>query len=135
VRVSCPAHDPALGRDAWFEVPVADMLHVVLDTNIFSRNARRDSAPFRALERLARAGMLQIHVPAVVAREFKTQQVESIETLLKETMAALKKLQRNSGDDEFGKFASDTIEAAEAQLKGARAWKRDFRCDVRYRNA
>ena len=97
------------------------MQDVVLDTSIFSGNPRRDSAPFRALVRLAQAGMVQIHVPEVVKGEFIGQLREKIEEPLKEMIAALKPLRHTNNGDEFGTFASDTIKAAKAKVAQAKA--------------
>jgi len=96
------------------------MLHVVLDTSIYTGNAKRDSSPFRALVRLAQAGVVQIHIPEVVRREFTGQQREKIEVPLKEMIATLKKLRRTNGGDEFGTFANDTINAARVKAAGAK---------------
>jgi hypothetical protein len=52
------------------------MVHVVLDTNIFSSNRRRDSGPFHALVRLCNGSKVTLHVPYVVKQEFLSQQQE-----------------------------------------------------------
>lgn len=49
--------------------------HVVLDTNIYRKSPKRKDLAFLALERLAKAGLIQLHLPYVVEREFQTQQV------------------------------------------------------------
>lgn len=49
--------------------------HVVLDTNIYRKSPKRKDLAFLALERLAKAGLVQLHLPYVVEREFQTQQV------------------------------------------------------------
>jgi hypothetical protein len=87
------------------------MLHVVLDTSIYSGNPRRSSPPFRALIRLAKANVVQLHVPEITKREFTGQQREKIETSLKEVAAALNKLRRIVDDGQLGIFTPDTIEA------------------------
>jgi rRNA-processing protein FCF1 len=52
------------------------MIHVVLDTNIFYSNRRRDSGPFHALVRLCNGSKVTLHVPYVVKHEFLSQQKE-----------------------------------------------------------
>jgi hypothetical protein len=52
------------------------LIHVVLDTNIFRNNPDRSNLNFRALEKLAKANSVKLHIPYVVEREFQTQQRE-----------------------------------------------------------
>jgi hypothetical protein len=47
-----------------------------LDTNIYRHNPKRDNLNFKAIEKLANAGWLKLHIPYVVEREFQTQQRE-----------------------------------------------------------
>jgi hypothetical protein len=47
---------------------------LILDTNIYRKNPRRDNLPFSALSRLCKADVVQLYVPYVVLREFQTQQ-------------------------------------------------------------
>lgn len=47
---------------------------LVLDTNIYRKNPRRDNLPFTALSSLCKADIVKLYVPYVVAREFQTQQ-------------------------------------------------------------
>lgn len=49
--------------------------HVVLDTNIYRKSPKRKDLAFLALERLAAAGLVEVHLPYVVEREFQTQQM------------------------------------------------------------
>ena len=50
------------------------MIHIVLDTNIYRHNPSRDNLNFKAVEKLAAARWLKLHIPYVVEREFQTQQ-------------------------------------------------------------
>jgi hypothetical protein len=52
------------------------LLHVVLDTNIYRANPKRDNLGFQAIVKLADAGWLKLHIPYVIEREFQTQQRE-----------------------------------------------------------
>lgn len=52
------------------------MIHVVLDTNVYRNNPKRDNLGFQAIEKLAGAGWLKLHIPYVIEREFQTQQRE-----------------------------------------------------------
>ena len=49
--------------------------HVVLDTNIYRKNPSRSDLAFQALERLCKAGIMKLHLPYIVEREFQTQQL------------------------------------------------------------
>lgn len=46
----------------------------MLDTNIYRHNPARDNLGFRALEKMAKAGLLKLHIPYIIEREFQTQQ-------------------------------------------------------------
>ncbi|AYQ56215.1 hypothetical protein MS2017_0472 [Bathymodiolus thermophilus thioautotrophic gill symbiont] len=52
------------------------MIHVILDTNIYRKNPNRENLDFKALEELAKANSIRLHIPYVVLREFQTQQKE-----------------------------------------------------------
>jgi hypothetical protein len=54
------------GHDFWTH----PMIHLVLDTNIYTADRRRDSGPLRARMRLCKGGMVKLHVPYVVTNEF-----------------------------------------------------------------
>ncbi len=56
-------------------MPATPKFHVVLDTNIYRKNPKRKGLAFLALERLAKAGSIHLHLPYIVEREFQTQQV------------------------------------------------------------
>lgn len=60
--------------------------HLVLDTNIYRKSPKRKDLAFLALERLAKTGLAQVHLPYVVEREFQTQQVAQYK---KETDASI----------------------------------------------
>lgn len=66
---------------------------VVLDTNIYRSNPRRDNLPFSALSRLCKADVVQLFVPYIVLREFQTQQ----STQVKKQLAALVSAARSLG--------------------------------------
>lgn len=67
---------------------------VVLDTNIYRSNPRRDNLPFSALSRLCKADVVQLFVPYIVLREFQTQQ----STQGKKQLAALVSAARSLGN-------------------------------------
>lgn len=49
------------------------MLHVFVDTNIFSKNKLRESAVFRVFSRASCRGEIKLHISEITRREFVTQ--------------------------------------------------------------
>lgn len=70
------------------------MIHVVLDTNIYRNNPKRDNLSFSALEKLSNAGRLKLHIPFVIEREFQTQQREIYKKDLEKAKSGLSGLLR-----------------------------------------
>jgi PIN domain len=68
--------------------------NVVLDTNIYRKNPSRSDLPFQALERLCKAGVLCLHLPYVVEREFQTQQVAQYQKDISESLSGLERIIR-----------------------------------------
>lgn len=69
-------------------------VHVVLDTNIYRKDPTRSDLSFKALERLCKAGIVKLHLPYVVEREFQTQQLAQYTTELKASIAGLNSIIR-----------------------------------------
>jgi hypothetical protein len=101
------------------------MLHAVLDTSIYSGNPLRNNLAFRALIRLAKAGRVQLHISEITKREFTGQQSDRIESPLKEALASLKKLRKSNKGDEFGAFATETMDAIAALAAKAKSGSKD----------
>jgi PIN domain len=68
--------------------------NVVLDTNIYRKNPARSDLPFQALERLCKAGVLCLHLPYVVEREFQTQQVLQYQQGITDSLKGLESIIR-----------------------------------------
>lgn len=66
--------------------------HVVIDTNIYRKSPKRKDLAFLALERLAIAGLVEVHLPYVVEREFQTQQLAQYKKELDATVNGLESL-------------------------------------------
>jgi hypothetical protein len=58
--------------EAKIKMPTFDAL---LDTNIYRKNPPRNDLAFQALERLCSNGVVKLHLPYIVEREFQTQQI------------------------------------------------------------
>jgi hypothetical protein len=69
-------------------------LHIFLDTCVLTRDPKRDTAAFRALERLAQKGSVTIHVSDVTVREFVSQEEGQFEKLVNQLQNTLRDIQR-----------------------------------------
>lgn len=70
------------------------MIHVLIDTSIYRQNPKRDSLNFIAIEKLADANWLKVHIPYIVEREFQTQQREIYSKDLSNALSGLNGLER-----------------------------------------
>ncbi len=70
------------------------MIHVVIDTSVYRQDPSRRKAGFKAVERLAKAEQLRLHIPFIVKREFLTQQIEEYEKHLTSIDSGINSLQR-----------------------------------------
>jgi hypothetical protein len=84
------------------------MIHLVLDTNIYAADRRRDSGPLRALMRLCKGGMVKLHVPYVVKNEFLSQQRDRARRLLKDLRGVADELSSITAHATLAKFAEST---------------------------
>jgi len=89
------------------------MIHVVLDTNVFSSDRRRNSGAFRAFARLCKGGKVKLHIPFVVNHEFLSQQKQEVRKLLKDLHSIANELGTMTPDDEISGFAEGTKKRAE----------------------
>lgn len=103
------------------------MIHVVLDTNIYRNNPKRDNLHFKAIEKLSKAGSLCLHIPYVVLREFQTQQRETYSQDLKNAVTGLSGLSKKLLDkdildklsamnDELENESENILSNAESQI-------------------
>lgn len=93
---------------------VMRMVHVVLDTNIFSGNRRRDSGPFHALVRLCNGSKLTLHVPYVVKHEFLSQQKDLARKHFEDIRGSASKLQDITRQGNIITFAKGIERSAES---------------------
>jgi hypothetical protein len=73
-------------------------MHVLIDTCIYRQDRRRNKPGFRAVKRLAQAGVIQLHVPLFVKREFVSQQAEDAEEDITKITDAAKRIARLTND-------------------------------------
>jgi hypothetical protein len=98
------------------KLSVLPMVHVVLDTNIFSGNRRRDSGPFHALVRLCHGSKVRLYVPYVVKQEFLSQQTDQARKLFDGILGSANKLRDIAPLAQISKF-SNAVEKAADNLK------------------
>ncbi len=51
----------------------ANMINIILDTNIFTKNPKLDNAAFSSIKGLAKANKLCIHLPYIIENEYLSQ--------------------------------------------------------------
>lgn len=85
--------------------------NVVLDSSIYRNNPKRDDLAFKALERLCNAGVLGLHLPYVVAREFQTQQNANYKKHLDAATSAMNSILRLGVSPGLAKNVSTILES------------------------
>jgi predicted DNA-binding protein (UPF0278 family) len=89
------------------------LIHVVLDTNIYRNNPRRDNLHFKALERLSKMSVICVHIPYVVLREFQTKQREIYLKDLEKAVSGLTGLSKKQLD----KTALDKLNEIKSEIE------------------
>jgi hypothetical protein len=97
------------------------MIHVVLDTNVFTGDPKRNGGPFRALVRLCKGDKARLHLPYMVKMEFVTQQVQAARKALKEMRKVADDLYGIMRDCEITDYAQTIKERATELRNEARA--------------
>ncbi len=100
------------------------MIHVVLDTNIFSSDRRRNSGAFRAFARLCKGGKVKLHVPFVVRNEFLSQQKQEVRKLLKDFRRIAHELSTITLHDEISGFPGRYGEEGRTPERGWVIWSK-----------
>lgn len=73
---------------------------IVIDTNIYHKDQTRSKLPFWALSRLCKAGVVQLHIPYIVQREFQTHLLAGAKDKLEATQKGLEYLVQYETDAE-----------------------------------
>jgi hypothetical protein len=106
------------------------LIHVVLDTNVYRNNPNRDNLHFKALERLSNEGVISVHIPYVVLREFQTQQREIYSKDLVKAVSGLTGLSRKQLDkavlDKLNEIKSELENESEGILSSAESQITDW---------
>lgn len=101
--------------------------NVLIDTNIYRKCPARNDLPFKALERLCKAGVVTLYLPYVVEREVQTQQIEvykkelagaisGIDGLLKKVLSTAHKTKAHAIKDELCALQQPILAEVEADL-------------------
>ncbi len=101
--------------------------NVLIDTNIYRKCPARNDLPFKALERLCKAGVVTLYLPYVVEREVQTQQIEvykkelagaisGIDGLLKKVLSTAHKTKARAIKDELCALQQPILAEVEADL-------------------
>lgn len=100
------------------------MINIVADSTVYRADPRREKAAFKALARLASGGLVTLHIPEIVRREFLSQEEELHEKNVKAILGAVHGLGRRPLDAavaaEVKKIGDDTSGLV-ANLKTAAA--------------
>jgi rRNA-processing protein FCF1 len=89
------------------------VIHVVLDTSIYTSDKTRSDGPFRALTRLTEGEKVQLHVPYVVKQEFVSQRAKEVKKQLKAIREAAKAILDESTFEGIVGYAEECIESGQ----------------------
>lgn len=85
------------------------MLHVLLDTSIYRQDELRRSAGFITLTSLCRQGLIRLHVPTIVKREFSSAVAMKAEAAAQEAVKAVRDLSRREGPAQAGEAVREVL--------------------------
>lgn len=97
-------------------------MHILIDTNIYRADRKRDKPAFRAVVRLAQAGIVHLHIPRFVKGEVLSQHQRDARAEIKKISAAAQELSRITAEANLQVLARQLIEMATAMKQGADAW-------------
>jgi hypothetical protein len=93
------------------------MIHLILDTNIYYADPKRESAGFTALLKLGANDDVKLYIPNIVEREFRSQCLGKYEILFKSIDDSIDTIKRKN----FPKNLEKDISAQEESLKKLKA--------------
>jgi hypothetical protein len=85
------------------------MIHLVLDTNIFTSDVRLRKSEFWVIENLARANSLTLYVPYVVEQEFLSQREQAVKEPIDTAIRSLGQLSRKALPDELNTWLKEVL--------------------------
>jgi len=88
------------------------MLHVLIDSCVYRADRKRNKPAFRALTRLARAGLLQLPMPEYVKGEVLSQQQRDVRDQIGKMKAAAEALLGTTGAANMSAKAEEVVKLA-----------------------
>ena len=100
----------------------SEPIHVLLDSCIYRADRKRSKSGFRALVRLARAGYVQLHVPAYVKGEVITQQQHDVAADINSLKSAADAILRTTDEIHLQQHAKSVEATVEAMKASSADW-------------
>ena len=97
------------------------MLHVLIDSCIYRADRKRSKPAFRAVTRLARKNILQIHIPAFVKGEVLSQLQHGVRAEIDILKSAANRIVRITAEETLISFADNVLTSAAGVLERADA--------------
>ena len=72
------------------------MIEVVIDTNIFRQDPKKDKLAFRTLHKLTKLNLVRVHLPEIIEKEFTTQETLSIDSSIQNLKRSLNTLRKKA---------------------------------------
>jgi len=93
------------------------MIHLVLDTNIFTADARLRNSEFWVIENLAKAKFLTLHVPYVVEQEFLSQREQQVKDHVDPAIRSLGQLSKKALSPEINVWLKSALSSLQEKRK------------------
>lgn len=104
-----------------------EQMEVILDTEVLKRDPKRTKGPFSALSRLAKDGIVRIHISEISVKEFLSDQQSLLRSSMDKVKASLNELFRFPIPPETGDVLSETLSSlAEMETLTFRKIKESF---------
>jgi hypothetical protein len=97
-------------------------VHVLIDTNIYRADRKRNTPAFRAVMRLAQASMLHLHIPTFIKGEVLSQQQRDVKAAIKQIKTAAAELSKITGEANLQGYATQLMQLATAMTQGSEGW-------------
>jgi hypothetical protein len=97
-------------------------LHVLIDSNIYRGDRKRNKPAFRAILRLAKAGKLRLHVPFFVKAEVLSQLQDDVKSEIHKIRNAAHAILSLTGESNLKGQAAQLVQTAAAMKQNGDAW-------------
>jgi hypothetical protein len=86
------------------------MINLLIDTSNYRRDPRRSKSPFQTMTSLMQEGLIKLHVPDVIKREFTSQSEADVQQEFAEAVKQLRQLTKNPGLNAHKTYLEGVIE-------------------------